>query len=96
MWQDEFRTVDGVTFYQPRSREDFDWGGRPGNQERIENLKWALENCDGRVRAVIAMAKDVKARVRAIGRCFPHPKLVMKIIDFNEVTGEFCAVSVVE
>jgi hypothetical protein len=96
MWQDEFRAVDGVVTYATRSREDIDWGGRLGNLERIENLKWARANCGSLVRAVIAIAKDTTARVRSIERCFPHPKLVMKITDLNEDTGEFRAVSVVE
>jgi hypothetical protein len=96
MWQDEFSSIDGITTYATRSQKSVDWGGRLGNQERIENLRWARANCDGLVRVVIAVATDTKARVRTIERCFPHPKLIMRIADLNENTGEFRAVNVVE
>ncbi len=33
---------------------------------------------------------------KAIKECFPHPKLVMRILDLDEATGEFHAVSVDE
>jgi hypothetical protein len=47
------------------------------------------------VRVVVAVATDTKARVRTIERCFPHPKLAMRITDLKEDTGEFRAINVV-
>jgi hypothetical protein len=37
------------------------WMNRPGNRERLENLKWARDYCDGLFRVVIITAKDVNA-----------------------------------
>jgi hypothetical protein len=38
--------------------------------------------------------KDPTARPRSIARRYPHPTLVMKLIDLDETTGEFRAESV--
>jgi hypothetical protein len=62
LWQHEFSTINGVTTYTPRSRDDIDWSDRHGNLERVENLKWALAHCDGKVRVVIAVADDANAK----------------------------------
>jgi len=97
LWQDEFsrNDDDGGMAYHARVREDAaEWIKRPGNRERLENLKWAKEHCDGLFRVVIAIAKDVDARPRAIKECFPQPSLIMKIQELDEKTGEFRAVSV--
>ncbi|HUC62581.1 MAG TPA: hypothetical protein VMF53_11555 [Alphaproteobacteria bacterium] len=96
MWQDEFRVSDGVATYRTGQSEEVDWGGRAGNQERIENINSAVAHCDGKIRVVIACARDVDARVREIESCFPHEKLVMRITAFDVNTGEFSAVSVTE
>jgi hypothetical protein len=68
-------------------------GNRPGAKERLENLKWAREHCDGLVRVVVMRAKDTKEDPRSIAECFPHDKLVMRIIHIDEATGEFRAES---
>lgn len=65
----------------------------PGNRERIENLKWARDHCDGLFRVVVTVARDTKEIPRHIADCFPKPNLVMRITDLDEETGEFRAVS---
>jgi hypothetical protein len=96
LWQDEFgRGAGKQVSYHARVREDAtEWIKRPGNRERLENLKWAKEHCDGLFRVVVGIAEDVNARPRAIKECFPHKNLVMCIVDLNEETGEFHAISV--
>jgi len=97
LWQDEFSRGDGnkQVSYHAKVREDAaEWIKRPGNRERLENLKWAKEHCDGLFRVVVGIAEDVSARPRAIKECFPHKNLIMRIVDLNEETGEFRAVSV--
>lgn len=95
LWKDEFGRGDGKQVsYHARVREDAaDWTKNPGNRERLENLKWAKEHCDGLFRVVIGIAEDVNARPRTIKECFPQKNLVMRIVDLNEETGEFHAVS---
>jgi len=70
------------------------WKTRPGNSERIENLRWARDNCGGLFRVVIAVAKDTNADPRAISECYPQDKLIMRLLELNEDTGEFRAISV--
>lgn len=95
-WSDRF--VDFKS--QPIVYRDEGWGDdvervrRPGNKERINNIKFALENLSGIVRVVMAKAKDVKAHPREIESCWPQPKLVMRITHFDELTGEWAAESV--
>jgi hypothetical protein len=95
LWKDGISVSNGVTTY-----DSFDPSGRapwidtPGNRERLENLKWARENCDGQFRVVVTVAKDVAAVPRAIADCYPQPNLIMRITELNEKTGEFRAVSV--
>jgi hypothetical protein len=64
-----------------------------GDQERIENLKWARDHCDGRMRVVTIEAVDVNAEHRRIARSFPQKRMVMKLTGLNETTGEFSAVN---
>lgn len=95
-WSDRF--VDFKV--RPIVYRDSGWGddlervNRPGNKERISNIRFALENLDGIVRVVMAEAKDVNARPREIDSCWPQPKLLMRITQFDEVTGEWVAQSV--
>ena len=81
--------------YHAKVREDAaEWIKRPGNRERLENLKWAKEHCQGLFHVVIGIAEDINARPRKIRECFPQPNLIMKILELDENTGEFRAVSV--
>jgi len=95
LWKDGISVTEGVTRY-----DSFDptgqarWIDTPGNRERLENLKWARDNCGGFFRVVITVAKDIHAVPRSISECYPQPNLVMRITDMNEETGEFRAVSV--
>ena len=99
MWQDEITRDGALMVYQsltprrgsltPRRGEV----NRPGAKERLENLKWAREHCDGLVRVVVMRAKDTKEDPRSIAECFPHDKLVMRITHIDEATGEFRAES---
>jgi hypothetical protein len=94
LWKDHISVSNGITVY-----DSFDptghaaWIDTPGNRERLENLKWARDNCDGLFRVVITVAKDETAIPRSIAECYPRPNLIMRITDLNEKTGEFRAVS---
>ena len=92
MWQDEIKREGERMVYQsltPRRGEQ----NRPGAKERLDNLKWAREHCDGLARVVVMRANDTKADPRSIAECFPHDKLVMRITHIDEATGEFRAES---
>jgi hypothetical protein len=42
-----------------------------GNGERIENLKWARDHCNGRMYVVIIVAENVNAQPRKIAESPP-------------------------
>ena len=95
LWKDLVRLENGVARYDSFNLESSgEWIDLLGNRERIENLIWARDNCDGLFRVVITIAEDTQAEPRKIEQCFPQPRMVMRIIELNESTGEFRAESV--
>lgn len=95
LWQDEFEFVKGEKkmIYHGKVSGDAESLQRPGNRERLENLKWAKENCGGIFHVVVVIAKDTQAEVKEIEECFPKPGLRMIITVLDEDTGEFRAES---
>ena len=93
MWQDQFRRENGVIVYESKWLDTEK--ERLGAIERRENLEWARDHCNGLVRVVIALAKDVSADPRKANDWFPHAKLVMRITRIWE-SGDFRAESVGE
>jgi len=96
LWTDQLcRLADGRIAYDVRARDDLDWWRRrPGNRERLANLRWAAAHCGGRFRAVIVTCKRTDAFVRRIIGRYPDPALVMQLVELHD-TGEFRAESVV-
>jgi hypothetical protein len=70
------------------------WKDQLGNRERIDNLNWARDHCDGVMRVVIIKAIDEGAASRRIAQSYPQKNMVMKLTRLDEDTGEFSAVNV--
>jgi len=64
--------------------------GRPGNKERTRHLQYARDHRGGLFNVVISKAKDTAANVRETEEAYAT-KLIMRLKDFNEQTGEFSA-----
>lgn len=93
LWSDRFSwQARPVRYDDYRSKVDQTWIDRPGNRERLENLVWARDKCDGLFRVVMVTPKDKQSDPREIDESFPRDDIVMKIIDLSEATGEFRAV----
>ncbi len=80
-----------MTYQDYKKTPNQEWINRPGNHERLENLLWARDHCHGLFRVVMVVPKDAESDPREIAECFPTNR-VMKIIDLDELTGEFSAV----
>lgn len=93
LWRDLVRVQGKSASYDTFGRGLEQWTDRPGNRERLENLKWARDHCGGLFRVVITVAKDANAHPREIAECYPHDML-MRLVDLDEATGEFRATSV--
>jgi hypothetical protein len=109
-WSWSARSADGSTVVLTVWKDRLDYTGKPivydtfnrpnlnewkaGNRERLDNLIYARDHCEGRFRVVITIAEDVNASPRKIARCYPQDKLLMKITKMDEQTGEFSAESV--
>lgn len=94
LWKDRLKTQNGTVVYDDIGIDTRAWRDRPGNKERIDNLRWARDNCGGMFKAVITIAEDINAQPRAIRECFPQRNLNMKLTDFVEETGEFRAIHI--
>jgi hypothetical protein len=93
LWRDGLDFGAKPIVYDTFNRADLKtWTHRLGNRERIDNLTWARDHCDGLFRVVITVAEDVKANPRKIEDCYPKDDWIMQITDLDESTGEFRAV----
>ena len=94
-WKDQLDYSSNPISYSTFGRPNLEkWTDLPGNQERIENLKWARDHCEGLMRVVIIEAFDAAAHPRRIAQSFPHKRMVMKLTGLNEETGEFSTINV--
>jgi hypothetical protein len=90
-WKDFFNPKTKPATYDDTRWEELGDPNAPGNRERIENIKLAVERHGGVVSVVIAVAKDVEKAPREIEECYPQKNLKMRITEFNEKTGMFRA-----
>ena len=95
LWKDLLDYRVRPIVYSTFDRENLAvWVDRPGNRERLENLIWARDHCDGLFRVVITTAKNVRADTREIEDAHYQERMIMKLVDLNEQTGEFRALNV--
>jgi hypothetical protein len=94
-WKDRFlpgsKPLSYSNFGSPTLAE---WHDQLGNQERIENLKWAQDHCGGLMNVVIVVAEDESANPRHIADSYPRKNLIMKLTRLDDKTGEFSAINV--
>tara|TARA_B110000967_G_C18491082_1_gene366828 strand:+ start:152 stop:571 length:420 start_codon:yes stop_codon:yes gene_type:complete len=74
------------------------WRDLPGNKERIEIIKYCINNLGSRFRAIFItpVKKGVFDETREIKSVRPYDKCFFKILEFNEITGEYTAESIRE
>jgi hypothetical protein len=95
LWSDRFRWKDRPLTYDGSEPIDRDrWSASRGNQERLGNLRWARDNCDGLFRVVMVIAVDPAAVPRAIETCFPREDWMMRLTALDETSGEFQAIKI--
>lgn len=88
LWKDRFDNSAKPAKYRSGAR-DFGDPVTHGAKERRENLIWARDRCDGKFRVVVVVAQDIGEKVRKIADCYAQPNLTMRILNLDEVTGEF-------
>ncbi|MBX9797554.1 hypothetical protein [Sphingomonas sp.] len=95
MWVDFTRLENGKSIYDTRGRHDRDeWIRRPGNKDRLRKLRHVRDHCGGKFRVVHVQAVDRSAPVRSTtGKYRADADLVMTLVELNETTGEFLAIS---
>jgi len=93
-WQDQFLRGQPLTYSNIGRPDVANWRDLPGNQERIENLRWAQDHWNGLMGVVIVKAADENAHPRSIDDAFPRKDLLMQLRELNPDTGEFNAINV--
>jgi hypothetical protein len=92
LWQDEFDyRVGSSGKKEPHYAATRVWDAARksnGMKEMFDNLQWALDNCDGVVRVIMAKAKDTTARPRSIAECFPW-SVRMRVTSVDHSTASF-------
>ena len=88
LWQDRFEE-QGRVYRSWQTDRPGAWHSRPGFVELIENLAHARDHTEGLVHVILAKPKDPAASPRSIDRCFPQPRLKMRVVDVNEHEGTF-------
>jgi hypothetical protein len=95
LWKDLIDYREKPITYSTFDRENPSlWVDRPGNRERLENRRWARDHCDGLFRVIITTAKDITAEPREIEDAHYQRRMIMKLVELDERTGEFRAVNV--
>jgi hypothetical protein len=95
LWKDLINYKTNPISYSTFDRENLSVSiDKPGNRERLENLKWVRDHCDGLFRVIITTAKDVKADTREIEDAHFQARMIMKLVELREETGELRAVNV--
>ena len=91
LWQDSVKMRDGHLTYWDDEELDAEWRTRTGAKRRIEHIQHAIDKCEGKFHAVIAVARDVNSDPREIERCFPQENVIWMVDDFDHATGAFKA-----
>ena len=91
LWQDAVKGRHGELTYNDDQELDAEWRQRIGNKRRIEHLRHAMTNLDGKFRAVIAKAEDVTADPRKIAKCFPQEGAFWSLDYLDDESGAFRA-----
>jgi hypothetical protein len=94
LWKDLLDYSSTPISYSSYHRDNPLWKDRWGNRERLENLRWARDHCGGVFRVIITTAKDTDVEPREVADAFYHERMIMKIKDLDEETGEFSAVNI--
>ena len=91
LWKDQFNYTTKPPRYHATSdaTNSTEWLKRPGNNERLENLIWAEENCGGQFHVVVIEAVDPDMEPRKIKTGHPSDRMIGQIIKLNRDTGEF-------
>lgn len=90
LWKDKLVYVQGQATYEDGGFDEEMWSDRAGFAERMENLIWVRDHCEGFFKAII-LTPETPNGPRRMRDCFPHAKLNMQLTDLDEETGAFHA-----
>ena len=94
LWADKLRPVPGGGFrYDLFDAPDRDaWRTKRGNRERIRDLVLARDKADGLFKVVVGRTNEAGDAMLE-GSVYEASDITMRLIDFDEATGEFSAES---
>jgi len=87
LWKDELKGAAGNMAYDRGNMRD--WHNGPGRRFFFEDLAWALANCDGLLRVIVAVRDHNQARRTRKAEWYPQKNLVMRIVHLDPAVGAF-------
>lgn len=93
LWHHRFDNPDRPHFYSEFGNRVEDWRDKTGNRDRIDHLRWARDHRQGLFLVVWGSVPDIHAEPKRKATYRPT-RLVMRLVDLNEETGEFSAETV--
>ena len=96
LWQDGVKRKEAHFVYWDDEDLGAEWRTRIGARRRSEHIQHAIDHCDSRFYAIIAIARDVTSEPREIERCFPQGNAVWLIDSFDYASGSFKAHAVID
>ena len=93
-WQDQFQPGQPLSYSNIGRSDLAKWQDLPGNQERLDNLRWAQDRWDGLMGVVIITAANPNSHPRTIKDAYARKDLLMRLDELNRETGEFSATNV--
>jgi hypothetical protein len=88
-WTDYFNHFAPELLYSFQPRRPL--AKKAGRTWLVDDLKYAIEHCDGIVHVVLCEAKDTNTTPREIRQCAAQLHMVMKIVEFDPTTANWMA-----
>ena len=92
LWRDGFAKHGADELIFQRGPVDPAHRNKPGHKELMANLRYALDECDGEVKVIVAVAVDPAADPRKIKDCRPT-NMKAKVVELDEDAGYFSIVA---
>jgi hypothetical protein len=87
LWIDGFKGPAGSMVYARRGLGD--WHNGNGNRFFFEDLAWAVANCGGIVRVIVAVRDKRQTGRGKTVECYPRKELIMRVVHLDPKAGAF-------
>ena len=92
LWQDKIKILGDRLVFSTEVEGDLKvWKARLGHKWRMKHIRYALDKCGGRFRAILLFPEYKKGAKKTTKARYPQENIWWRITDFNDDTGEYTA-----